>query len=259
MSESKLLHMLLEPGGLRAVFQPIFDVSAHEKRLHSLECLIRGPVGSNLEKAPVLFEYVRRKREESLIDRACISTALRAAACLPWEPRLSVNVHASTLGRDQDFPLFLSDAAALHALSLDRLTVEIVEHTPYWDGPAFLRSLDAMRAMGVRLALDDIGLGQSNYRMILDCRPEYFKIDRYFVHGCHDDPYRRAVLESIVHLADKFGARIVAEGVEQEKDFRTVKTVGIDLVQGFLLSSALTPEALMESDFVRDELLVPVS
>lgn len=259
MSGSKLLHTLLEPGGLRAVFQPIFDVSAHEKRLHSLECLIRGPVGSNLEKAPVLFEYVRRKREEILIDRACVSTALRAAARLPWEPLLSVNVHASTLGRDPDFPLFLSDAAALYTISLDRLTVEIVEHTPYWDGPVFLRSLDAIRAMGVRIALDDIGLGQSNYRMILDCRPEFFKIDRYFAHGCHEDPYRRAVLESIVHLADKFEARIVAEGVEREQDFHTVKAVGIDLIQGFLLSPAITPEALIESDFVRDELLATTS
>ena len=47
--------------------------------------------------------------------------------------------------------------------------------------------------------------------MALDCRPDYFKIDRYLVEGCRDDSYRRAVLESIAGLARKVGARVVAE------------------------------------------------
>jgi EAL domain-containing protein (putative c-di-GMP-specific phosphodiesterase class I) len=53
----------------------------------------------------------------------------------------------------------------------------------------------------VRIALDDIGLHGANYQMILDCRPDYFKLDRYFVQGIENDPYRRAIVDSIARLA----------------------------------------------------------
>lgn len=243
-----LLDTLLEPGAISAVFQPIFLCQGGARTLYALECLIRGPKGTNMEDPEVLLEYVRRKREEARIDRVCIATALRTAATLPCPTRLCVNVHASTLGRDPDFVDFLADAAADNGIALTRLTVEIVEHAPPWDGPGFLAALAALRDRGVRIALDDVGLGQSNYKMILDARPEYFKIDRYFVQGVHTDRYRQAVLESVAQLAMRFGARVVAEGVEGEADFLAVAGHGIELIQGFLFSPPLSRAALVESD-----------
>jgi EAL domain-containing protein (putative c-di-GMP-specific phosphodiesterase class I) len=59
-----LLDAILEPGGLRVRVQPIVEVHGEEWRLHGVECLMRGPKGTNLESADILFEYVRRKREE---------------------------------------------------------------------------------------------------------------------------------------------------------------------------------------------------
>ena len=81
-------------------------------QLYALECLIRGPRETNVERPVVLFDYVRRKRAEAAVDRACIETALAAAGHLPFCPRLSLNVHASTLGRDLGFPAFLLDRAS---------------------------------------------------------------------------------------------------------------------------------------------------
>ena len=246
MKSRLLLDSLLEPNAISAVFQPIFECRAGSRSLHALECLIRGPKGTNMEDPEVLLEYVRRKREEARIDRVCIQSVLSAAARLPSQPHLSINVHASTLGRDAGFVDFLAAEAEQNRIACARLTVEIVEHAPPWDGPAFLATLDALRRRGVRIALDDVGLGQSNYKMMLDARPEYFKIDRYFVQGVHADPHRRAVLESITQLASRFGGRVVAEGVETEADFLAVAAHGIELVQGFLFSPALTGAALNE-------------
>jgi len=245
-----LLDTLLEPGAITVVFQPIFECRGRARTLYALECLIRGPKGTNMEDPEVLLEYVRRKREEARMDRVCIGTALRTAALLPRRPRLCVNVHASTLGRDPEFVDFLTTTAALNRIALAELTVEIVEHAPPWDGPGFLHTLEALRERGVRIALDDVGLGQSNYKMILDARPEYFKIDRYFVQGAHADRHRQAVLESISQLALRFGGRVVAEGVEAEADYLAVTAHGIDLIQGFLFSPALTPLALAEKDLL---------
>ena len=69
-----------------------------------------GPTRHERRAPDVLFEYVRRKRAEAAVDRACVATALADAAHLPAEPRLSLNVHASTLGRDTGFRAFLLEA-----------------------------------------------------------------------------------------------------------------------------------------------------
>lgn len=240
-----LLDVVLEPGGLTTVFQPIFEIDGTQRRVYSLECLTRGPAGTNIESPEVLFEYARRKRAEGPVDRACVATALRAAAPLPGEPRLSINVHASTLARDHEFAVFLGDAASESGVSLDRIVVEIVEHVLPWDAPSFLNALEGLRAVGVRIALDDVGRGHSNYRMMLDCRPHYFKIDGYFVRGVHDDFYRRAVLESVAKLASQFGGRVIAEAVEDEQELATVTRLGIDLAQGHLLARAMPAASIV--------------
>ena len=122
--------------------------------------------------------------------------------------------------------------------------IEIVEHAPPWDVTGFRNGLEGLRDIGARIALDDIGMGHANYRMILECRPDYFKIDRYFVAGSHGDFHRRAVLASVAELARPFGARVVAEGVEAPADLETVRGLGIDLAQGFLFGPALPASAL---------------
>ena len=247
MREGNLLDRILAPGELSVVFQPIFELCEAGQQLHAIECLIRGPRGTNFESADLLLEYVRCKREENLVDQVCIETALAAARTLPGQPQLCVNVHASTVGRGEPFVTNLVDAAARNAIALSRLTVEVCEHAPPWDGVGFMNAIGGLREVGVRVALDDIGLGQSNYKMILDTHPDYFKVDRYIVHGAHADRYRRAVLDSITQLASKFGGRVVAEGVENAEDLGTVLAVGIDLIQGFLLSTAVPLADLRES------------
>jgi EAL domain-containing protein (putative c-di-GMP-specific phosphodiesterase class I) len=249
--------MLLEPGGLQTVFQPVFELRPEGWQLHALECLSRGPSGTNLERADVLFEYVRRKQEECRVDRACVATALLAASSLPGQPRLCLNVHASTLVKYREFPEFLQGVAEANLIAASRVTVEIVEHIPFWDAPRLTIVLDRLRKIGVSIALDDIGLGQSNYRMILDIRPNYFKIDRYLVRGSHPDYYRRSVIESIVHLAGRFGAKVVAEGIEELADLEAVTGLGVALIQGHLLAPALPASKLVASGVLEGLFLRP--
>jgi EAL domain-containing protein (putative c-di-GMP-specific phosphodiesterase class I) len=125
-----------------------------------------------------------------------------------------------------------------------------VEQAPFWDKRTFLSTLDDLRSFDVQIAVDDVGYGQSNYQMILDCRPDYLKIDRYLVSGSHADSYRRAILESIALVAQKFGAGIVAEGVECIPDLDTVLSLGINLIQGFIFCRPLPRSELIASDLL---------
>jgi EAL domain-containing protein (putative c-di-GMP-specific phosphodiesterase class I) len=249
-TDSTLLDLLLQPGRLSVEFQPMFEVGASRPQLFALECLIRGPRGSNVERPNVLFEYVRRKRAEAAVDRACIATALADAADLPGDPRLSLNVHASTLGRDPSFQAFLLDRARVARVDPRRLVVEIVEHAPPLDVPSFRRALTQLRDAGVAIALDDVGLGQSNYKMMLDVRPEIYKLDRYLVNGAWADPYRQVILDSLARMVRRLEARAVAEGVENRNELVAVEAAGIDLVQGFLFARPLSRVDLLAAGYL---------
>jgi EAL domain-containing protein (putative c-di-GMP-specific phosphodiesterase class I) len=244
VSSQKAIETLLAPGALSVAFQPIVETRREGRRLLALEALVRGPQGTNVAAAPILFEYMRRKREEVAIDRACVVAVLAAAQRLDPSVALSLNVHSATLSRDPEFLTFLADAADARAVRLDRLTLEIAHHAPLWEGESFRSTLEALRHTGVQIALDDIGLGQANYQMILDCKPDLFKVDGYFVQGCAGDFHRQAILESIQGLASKFGARVVAEAVETEPDRAVLERLGVELFQGFLFARPQSAEAL---------------
>lgn len=238
MKQTKL-EMLLIPGALAVRFQPIFELHNGSARLYSVESLVHGPLGSTLERADVLFDYIRLRHAEAELDRICVGVVCDAVHELPEHLPFAVNIHAATLSRDPRFLPDLFELLDARGVPRKRLTVEIVEHAPHWADAPLLAALDSLRAAGARVALDDIGLGQSNYRMMLDLQPDYFKIDRYFAHGCHGDSHRLAVLESVALLAERFGSRVVVEGVERYEDLEAVSALGIRLIQGHIFSRAV--------------------
>jgi EAL domain-containing protein (putative c-di-GMP-specific phosphodiesterase class I) len=252
MSSLTLLDTFLEPGGLRPMFQPIFEFHNSTPKLHSLECLVRGTEGVFRDRASILFDYVRLKRAEIAVDRACIRTMLSAISELPFQPPFSVNVHATTLARDHGFVPYLKQSAEDLQIDTRRMMVELVEEMPFWDVSATCRALDDLRACGIRIALDDVGAGQSNYNHILDCRPDAFKIDAYLVQGCSSDERRIALLQSIAMLAKRFGAQVIAEGVENQADLDALLDLDIHLMQGYLLARPMAPKNLLETGLLEE-------
>lgn len=253
----RLIDAILAPDGLSTLFQPIFQVRNGGLGLYGLECLARGPAGSSLEAADSLFAYARRHHEEPLVDRACVATALRQARHLPGTPPLSLNVHASTLCHDSSFAEYLEKTAGSAGIPPARLTVEVIEHADLAETGPFLAAVDRLRRRGIAVGLDEIGRGLSNYRLLLACRPRYFKIDRLLVRGCQADAARLAVIRSIVATGRKLAAEVVATGVESRSDLQALTGVGVRVVQGYVFSRPLAFQDLLANEFIR-ACLMPV-
>ncbi len=243
MSKS-LMARVVESGAMTALFQPIVDLRTASPVLHSLEGLSRGPRGSNLEAPDILFEFARRKHQEAQLDRAAISAILGEMRRLPEEIHVHVNAHASTIGRDPGFGEFLRKASWSYGIAMDRLTLEIVEHSTAPEEGPFLEALAGIRRTGAAIALDDVGAGTSNFRMILLTRPSMLKADRSLVDGIATDPYQQATLRAIRLLADQVGASVVAEGIENEEDLAMLRRLGVEFGQGYLFSRPLPAEQL---------------
>jgi EAL domain-containing protein (putative c-di-GMP-specific phosphodiesterase class I) len=243
------LEELCRPGAMRIEFQPIVRITDAGVQLYALEALTRGPSGSTMTNPAVLFEYARRKRQETQIDIICIAQALEAASSLPGDPLISINVHGSTLSEVPNFAGLLIESALAFAIGPRRLMLEIVEHRVPWVMDAFRKTLDELRRMGVRIAIDDLGVGSSNYHLFVDCRPDHIKIDRYIVNGCARDSYRLGVLRSIVTLGQACDAIPIAEGVERDDDLAALRGLGIDCVQGWLYAASMPAEEITRSSF----------
>ena len=228
-----MLDELCRPGAIRVEFQPIVQLRDGVPHLYGFEALSRGPRGTTMEVPNVMFEYARRKGRETDIDRLCVATALAGAAALPPEPIISINVHGSTLCNTPRFVEELIEGALVHGIAPERLMIEILEHRASWVMESLHATLQELREAGIRIAVDDLGVGASNFRMFVDCRPDHVKIDRYIVHGASGDRYRLASLRSIVALANACDAVPIAEGVEDAEDLAAVRALGIDCVQGW--------------------------
>jgi EAL domain-containing protein (putative c-di-GMP-specific phosphodiesterase class I) len=231
-----LMERVIKPGAITALFQPILSIIDDEPRIVAAEGLARGPKDTTLESPDFLFEFARRKNEESIVDRAAIAAILREARRLPSDLPLHLNVHASTLGRDGCFVDFLRKTSTSLGIDPGRLTLEIVQHSNFIEETTFVGALAELRASGISIALDDVGVGMSNFRMMLIARPTKLKIDRSLVTGVAVDVYQQATMRAIRLLADQVHAELVAEGVETVDDLKALRTLGIEFAQGYLFS-----------------------
>lgn len=232
---------------LHPVYQPIFEFSRGRRWLSAFECLTR----SHSEASPAeIFRLARAKGFERDLDRNCISACLRDA---PREGRISLNVHASTLEDGRDFIEYLARVASTHKVPLSRIIVEVLEHRTLENVERLAATASRLQSLGIAIALDDLGIGGSNFHMLLELRPDIVKIDRFFVSGCDADPRRGAVVKAIASLGRTFGCAVVAEGVETSSELKFVRDHRINVVQGFLLGrpqpARVLEEALQRRDF----------
>ena len=154
---------------------------------------------------------------------------------------VAVNVSARHLLRP-GFVRSLRDALAQHpAIAPDRLEIEIIESTAITDMHSALEVLTACRALGVRLALDDFGTGYASLAYFRRLPVDLLKIDHSFVRDMLTDADDRAIVLSVVHLAQSFGREVIAEGVETMEHAQALIDIGCHLGQGFGIARPMPP------------------
>jgi EAL domain-containing protein (putative c-di-GMP-specific phosphodiesterase class I) len=164
------------------------------------------------------------------LELLAVRVALLAAEALPKDLYVSVNVSPAAVLAPE-----LTDVLLASRVPLRRVVLEITEHVSVPDYKQLTTRIDELRALGVRLAVDDAGAGFASFRHILRLAPEYIKLDRTLIENISDDPARRALVAAVVLFALEMGSAVVAEGVETLAELRMTQTLGIDSAQGFLL------------------------
>src|SRR6185369_4322370 len=115
------------------------------------------------------------------------------------------------------------------------VVIELTEHQPMFSFQNVTDSLQIFRSMGFQVAIDDLGEGFSSLRLWSELKPTFVKADKHFVKGIASDPVKMQFLKAIQQIAETCGSQIVAEGIEDEADFRVVRELGIALGQGYFI------------------------
>lgn len=177
-----------------------------------------------------------------------LRTACRRAAA--WQsalgddaPEVWVNVSAAQLGRPH-FAEQVARTLAETGLAPHRLWLEITERQALSTAAATLEDLDALAAMGVRLAVDDFGTGYAGLEYLRQLPVSGLKVDASYVAAIGKDPTGAALAATIVGLGRALGLTVVAEGIETPEQQAVVCELGVDVLQGFLLARPGRPEVV---------------
>ncbi len=234
--ESALWHAI-EREELFVHYQPLFDVRS--RTLVGAEALVRWqhpelgvvppdrliPLADEIGIIADIGRFVLRA--------ACRQTRLWHDAGLPG---MTVAVNASAA--QFRLPNFVDDVAAVLSetgLAGEFLELEITETAVMHDAPATIRTLGALREMGVRIAIDDFGTGYSSLAYLKQFPISTLKIDRSFVLNVTTDADSRAIVSTIIVLAKALKLTVVAEGVETVEQLEFLSGLHCDRAQGYLL------------------------
>ncbi len=216
---------IIDNGLLMTAFQPIVDVQ--NWTIVGVEALSR--FVEDPGTAPdVWFAEASAIGLGAELELRAVRTALTAAEALPTHLYVSVNV-APTTCLHPDLPQILTESG----IDPRRLILEVTEHSQVADYEPLITVLSALRACGIRIAVDDAGAGFASGQHILKIKPDVIKLDRGIITAIDTEPGQRALAAGLVAFAAHIGAQVTAEGVETLRESTCIRELGIQCVQGF--------------------------
>jgi EAL domain-containing protein (putative c-di-GMP-specific phosphodiesterase class I)/GGDEF domain-containing protein len=230
---------ILESGRLTTWYQPIVDME--QGTIMGYEALTRGPANTAYERADALFAGCRGEPLLDELDRACRCQAVRSARGLDPRKKLFLNSLPESLGRPGFTGGGFLDALQESALQPRNLVLEITERTSIEDFEAFGRELSALRRQGFLVAIDDVGTGYSSLQTITEIHPDFIKVDLSLVKNIHRSLLKQELVRSLLQAGARIGAQVIAEGIENEEEQRSLRRCGVRYGQGYYFARPAPP------------------
>jgi EAL domain-containing protein (putative c-di-GMP-specific phosphodiesterase class I) len=272
------LNQALRRGELVLHYQPLVRLA--DRAIRGVEALVRwhhperGLVGPDEFIGTAEDTGLIRRLGAWVLDEACAQLAAWRAAGLAADLPVSVNLSPRQLD-DEALVMRVADVLAEHALDPAALVLEVTETVLLADDRAALARLQALKALGVGIALDARvaldgslmsltntrpgdeaagrggGTGWSSLSSLGSLPVDALKLDRSFVRQMGEQPQARRIVTAVLGLARSMGLGVVAEGVEDEERAETLAALGCEIGQGHMFSPAV-PAIAMETLLARD-------
>lgn len=232
------LDELIASRRVRTLYQPILDLQSLAVLGH--EVFSRGPLDGAFGDGEALFALAERSGRILEFERLCRQQAFGSALRhLPAGGKLFLNTSASGLRDPELLDGGLVYAARRAGLAPEQIVLEITERVAIEERRAYREVLLHLKSAGFGLAIDDMGAGYASLQGVVDVEPDYLKFDVSLVRDIDRSLIKRSLLETLVDLARRIGARVIAEGIEGESELATLRERGVPLGQGRYLAPPL--------------------
>ncbi len=220
-------------------FQPIVQTQADVSNGPAIEVFVRLDEGNGITIAPAeFFKAAERYRLMPHIDRWVVQTVLsalgRGGLKLPEGRSVAINIAAQTLA-DVQFLEFVVDCFDHTGASPRDVCFELTETSVVANIEHARRFVEILHGMGSEFALDDFGSGLGSFSNLKMLPMDYLKIDGSFIVNLGKDAVNQAMVAAMIELSRTMNFRVVAEQVEDQNALDTVKRMGIDFAQGFII------------------------
>lgn len=216
----------------RMAFQPIVDSAS--RTVFAYEALVRGMEGEGADGV------IARVRPEQMyrFDQTCrvMAIAIATAAALRMQTRLSINFNPNAVYEPATCIRLTLAAAERCGFDAGRLIFEVTESERIRDTPHLVRIRGDYQRRGFMTAIDDFGAGYAGLNLLAEFQPDIVKLDMALIRDIDSHQVRRSIIAGIVTTCRALGCEILAEGVETAAEYRTLRTMGITLFQGYLFA-----------------------
>ena len=140
----------------------------------------------------------------------------------------------------------ISDLIEKSGISPSQLEIEITESILMDSADKALQRIGELKAIGIKLAIDDFGTGYSSLSYLNKIPADLLKIDKSFIDRINTNESSRQYVAAMISMGHIMGLDVISEGVEQEEQLAALRSIGCDLIQGFIWGKPLPPEDVTE-------------
>lgn len=238
----------IETRAFSPVFQPIWDFA--EGQVLGFECLTR--FSAKPYRPPnVWFVEADEVGLGVELELAAVRAGIEASRELQKHSYITLNFSPAAVLSPEFERLFEDE-------NVSKFVLEITEHAPLESHEELMEAIKELRVRGMKLAIDDAGAGHSGLQRIVELSPDVIKLDISLTRSLDTKPALRALASALIFFSRETGCRLIAEGIETEEELQTLKLLGVNRGQGFLLgrpvSAALAIE-LLDNNSALDAIL----
>lgn len=245
------LRYAIESGEILPYYQPIVDLRSHS--IVGFEVLARWirPRGHELRPADFI-PLATSAGLLNLLTQSLLKTACCEAARWPSQLTLSINLAPSQFP-DDTLPDMIESSARSKNFPLSRLVLEITEGLLRGSPEKALARTKELRSLGISLAMDDFGIGDSNIRRLGLVQFDIIKIDRCVIRSVTLDKSTHRGLIAAIAVAKSLGLQVIAEGVEENWQALLVQSLGCSIIQGWLAGRPMPASDVRSFIAARDQ------
>ena len=225
-------------------YQPIIDIES--RHIYAHEALVRGPGGESAHSVLSRVNDDNRYR----FDQACRVKAIKTAAALNMQSRLSINFMPNAIYQPERCIRTTLAAAHAHGFPIERIIFETVEGERIEDAKWLSEVLREYRRIGFLTAIDDFGAGFAGLNLLADFQPDIIKLDMALVRGIDKSASRQAIVRGVTRIGEELGIEILAEGIETVDECLALRSLGVRLMQGYLFCKPMFEACASPGDMV---------